>query len=46
MIKIAPSILSANSACLCDEVKKLEQAKADKMEPKFVSKPTRKKQVA
>lgn len=24
----------------------LEQAKADKMEPKFVSKPTRKKQVA
>ena len=29
MIKIAPSILSANSACLCDEVKKLEQANAD-----------------
>lgn len=29
MIKIAPSILSANSACLCDEVKKLEQASAD-----------------
>ena len=29
MIKIAPSILSANSSLLCDEVKKLEQAGAD-----------------
>lgn len=29
MIKIAPSILSANSAFLCDEVKKLELAGAD-----------------
>ena len=29
MIKIAPSILSANSAFLCDEVKKLESAGAD-----------------
>ena len=29
MVKIAPSLLSANPACLGEEVKKLEQAKAD-----------------